>query len=330
MRQVGACRMAVLASALVASASWATGAIAVHPLGLPDEDSAAGETLRAEFQRLLRESGVEQVEPARVEKYLRGVEGNSCSFQVDSNRCLAALAKATGASRTLTLSVSLFPVIISGMVVGVNGQSVVLPIRQTRVEERDRTEVARREMGAFLKDLLQADQSHLVSELVPEPAPEPTGAAVAPTVQGTASAPRGTRLPAYALLAAGAVGLGVGIGLHVDGAAARRQQEQFKPGETLTPGEREELLGVSSRARSRALWVFGRARTGRGLRGRGCSPVDEQPAPGRPAACERSSPEAGAGLGGTGRRLRLRAAAWTLLRCGRSSSETTAVGATQA
>jgi hypothetical protein len=114
-------------------------------------------------------------------------------------------------------------------------------------------EVARREMGAFLKDLLQADQSHLVSELVP--GPEPRDAAVAPTVQGTASAPRGgTRLPAYALLAAGAVGLGVGVGLHVDGAAARRQQEQFRPGETLTPGEREALRAVSSRARSRELW----------------------------------------------------------------------------
>jgi hypothetical protein len=243
MRQVEACRVAMLACALAASAAWATGAIAVHPLGLPDEDSAAGEALRAEFQRLLRESGVEQVEAERVEKYLRGVEGNSCSLQVDSNRCLAALAKATGASRTLTMSVSLYPVIISGMVVGVNGQSVVLPIRQTRVEERDRIEVARREMGAFLQDLLQADQSHLVSELVPEP-----------SVQGAASAPRSTRLPAYALLAAGAVGLGVGVGLHVDGAAARRQQEQFRPGETLTPGEREALRAVSSRARSRELW----------------------------------------------------------------------------
>lgn len=215
---------------------------AVHPLIVVGEPGPLARELEAGFQEELRALGVQQVSREQVAAFLKTRERGQCL----DDACLAALAKATGATHALrmTLAPHAPQFAITGKIIGTDEVEKLGISRNVEKSGGPLAAAARAAMGRVLRIDMALGEAEL-ADLTPETTPEPIVKTV--VVDKT---PPWRKPAAYATAGLAGASLVGGVVMKVLANGKWAEANEMRAAGTLTPAQNQELaeqMGVAQR-----------------------------------------------------------------------------------
>ncbi|MHB8872198.1 MAG: hypothetical protein ACYC8T_00790 [Myxococcaceae bacterium] len=215
----------------------ASGPLAVHPLVVADAEGADAAELTKHFISLAEKVPVARADSKKVARFLEGQPENHCS--PERAECFVGLAQASGAARVLYVSVRLYPVVVSGRLVGADGVTLAeAPLKTVEKPKGKLVDLAKRAIAEVLDALPLDDSSELLAPLVPNPEHQPEKVVTPPT---------GLPPSRTTGLVAGGVGIGAlvgGVALQLAAAdTARRFDAAAAGGHVADRSRLRELQG---------------------------------------------------------------------------------------
>jgi hypothetical protein len=135
--------------------------LAVHPLVVGDGEAAEAQELVAYFEALLAKVPAAKADAGKVRRFLEGQPGKHCT--ADGAECFSGLAQAAGANRILFVGVRLYPVVVSGRLVGADGRALAeVPLRRVDKPKGKLVEAAKRAIDELVHSLPLDDSSDVV------------------------------------------------------------------------------------------------------------------------------------------------------------------------
>jgi hypothetical protein len=165
-------RLAVFLALVSGVASAAPRLLAIHPLVVSDAEPADAAELSRHFEALLAKVPTPKVDAATVARFLDSQPGKHCA--ADSAECFAGLAEASGATRILFVSMRLYPVVVSGRLLGADGKAVAeAPLKKVEKPKGKLLDAAKQALGELVQALPLDATSELLVPLVKDPPPAP-------------------------------------------------------------------------------------------------------------------------------------------------------------
>ena len=164
--------LAVLLALVSGAASAAPRLLAIHPLVVSDAEPADAAELTRHFEALLAKVPTPKVDAATVARFLDGQPGKHCA--ADDAGCFAGLAEASGATRILFVSMRLYPVVVSGRLLGADGKALAeAPLKKVDKPKGKLLDAAKQALSDLVQALPLDATSELLVPLVKDPPPAP-------------------------------------------------------------------------------------------------------------------------------------------------------------
>lgn len=144
--------------------------LAIYPLVVTEAEPAEAAELARHFDELLAKVPTPKVDAATVKRFLEGQEGRRCA--ADNTECFRDLAEASGATRIVFVTIRLYPVVVTGRLMGADGKSLAeAPLKKVEKPKGKLLDVAKQALTEMVQALPLDASSELVVPLVKDPAP---------------------------------------------------------------------------------------------------------------------------------------------------------------